>query len=46
MSRLFYWIMFFISTAIMIWLLMFHPEWFWAMLPFVATSLVKALDVI
>ncbi len=46
MSKLIYWIVFFVSTAFMIYLLMFAPQWFWAMLPFVGVSLVKALDVI
>ncbi|MBK7094843.1 MAG: hypothetical protein IPH57_07310 [Saprospiraceae bacterium] len=46
MSKLLYWIGFIVSTAIMVWLLVYHPEWFWAMLPFVGTFLVKALDVI
>ena len=46
MSKLIYWIGFFVSTAILVWLLMNHAEWFWAMLPFVGVSGVKALDVI
>ena len=46
MSKLLYWIGFIVSAAIMVWLLMCHPEWFWAMLPFVGTFLVKALNVI
>ena len=46
MSKLIYWIIFIVSTSIMVWLLMFHAEWFWAMLPFVGVSIVKALDII
>ncbi len=46
MTKLIYWLGFLVSTAIMIWLLACHPQWFWAMLPFVGTFLVKALDVI
>ncbi len=46
MSKLIYWIIFIVSTSIMVWLLMFHAEWFWVMLPFVGVSIVKALDII
>jgi hypothetical protein len=39
------WIIFFISTVIMILMLMYMSEWFWVALPFVLTYLVKALRV-
>ena len=38
------WLVFFISTLACIAFLMFLPEWFWVTLPFVLTSLVKAMD--
>ncbi len=41
-----YWILFFVSLAIMVWLLMFHSNWFWVDLPFLLTFLVKAMDVV
>ena len=37
------WIIFLISTVIMIGLLMYASEWFWVALPFVLTYLAKAL---
>jgi predicted cobalt transporter CbtA len=45
-SRVKDWILFVASTACMIYLLMFHAEWFWVMLPFVGLSAVRSLDVI
>ena len=45
-SRGTYWIYFLISTIGLVLLLMFASNWFWAALPFVFTSLVKAMDVI
>lgn len=39
------WILFFVSTAIMIAMLLFVPQWFWLVLPFSCTYLVKALDL-
>ncbi len=45
-SRPVYAILFLIFLAGMILFLMFKPEWFWVMLPFVGTSIVKALDII
>jgi len=45
-SRLLDWILFVISTGLMVYLLMFHAQWFWAMLPFVGLFAVRALDVI
>ncbi|MBP7821459.1 MAG: hypothetical protein KA010_00955 [Saprospiraceae bacterium] len=41
-----YWAIFFISTIVMIALLIFLPEWFWVALPFVCTYLALALGVI
>ena len=40
------WILFFISSGLMVYLLMFHAEWFWVMLPFVGLFAVRALKVI
>ena len=40
------WILFIISTGLMVYLLMFYSEWFWAMMPFVGLFLVRALKVI
>jgi hypothetical protein len=41
-----YWILFLITTAILIFMMIFVNEWFWVALPFSLTSLVKALRVI
>jgi hypothetical protein len=38
------WIIFWISTAIMIALLVFKPEWVWVIWPFQFTALAGALD--
>lgn len=38
------WILTFVSTAVVIALLIFIPEWFWVALPFALTYLVRALD--
>jgi hypothetical protein len=40
------WVLFVVSTALMVYLLMFHSEWFWAMMPFVGLFGVRALRVI
>jgi len=40
------WIIFFISTAIMIAMLIYVPAWFWVPLPFVLTYLARAFDAI
>lgn len=40
------WIIFLVSTVIMTGLLLYASEWFWVMLPFVLTYLVKALRAI
>ena len=39
-----YWIYFFISLVLTIVFLIFWPEWFWVVLPFLFTALVKAFD--
>jgi len=41
-----YWILFLISTVIMIAMLIWMNEWFWLALPFSLTFFVKALNVI
>ncbi len=45
-SKPVYALLFLISLAGMVLFLMFKPEWFWVMMPFVGTTLVKALDII
>ena len=40
------WIIFVVSTVVMIALLIFANEWFWLALPFSASYLAKALDVL
>jgi hypothetical protein len=39
------WILFIVSTTIMILMLIFINEWFWLALPFSLTYLVKAMRV-
>ena len=39
-----YWLYFFISTAIMLAMMVFLPGWFWVVIPFVCTYLVQAFD--
>ena len=39
-----YWLYFLVSTAIMLAMVLFVPEWFWVALPFSLTAFVKALD--
>jgi len=46
MSKIVYFILFLISASLMVLLLMSAPQWFWAMLPFTGTFLVKSLDVL
>jgi hypothetical protein len=41
-----YWLLFLVSTALLIFMMIFVNEWFWVVLPFSLTSLVKALRVI
>lgn len=41
-----YWILFLVSTLIMIAMLIWMNEWFWLALPFSLTYLVKALNVV
>jgi hypothetical protein len=45
-SRTMDWVLFLVSTAAVILLLMFADEWFWVALPFSLTYLVKALNAI
>jgi len=45
-SKMTDWIIFLVSTAIVIFLLIFANEWFWLALPFSLTYLAKALDVL
>ncbi|MBK8491942.1 MAG: hypothetical protein IPL49_13890 [Saprospirales bacterium] len=40
------WILFLISTVVIIGLLMYASEWFWLALPFVLTYFVRAVRVI
>ncbi|MBK7407418.1 MAG: hypothetical protein IPJ40_04605 [Saprospirales bacterium] len=40
------WILFLISTVVIIRLLMYASEWFWLALPFVLTYFVRAVRVI
>lgn len=40
------WILFLVSTVIMILFFMYADEWFWVALPFVLTYFVRALRVI
>lgn len=37
------WILFLVSTAVMVFMLIYMNEWFWIALPFSLTYLVKAL---
>jgi len=39
------WILFLVSTFVMILMLMYADEWFWLALPFSLTFLVRALRV-
>ncbi|NJL76898.1 MAG: hypothetical protein HC892_19625 [Saprospiraceae bacterium] len=43
-SSLTYWLLFLVSLATLILMLIYVPAWFWIPLPFVLTSFVKALD--
>ncbi|HMS30185.1 MAG: hypothetical protein IPQ10_12585 [Saprospiraceae bacterium] len=38
------WLIFIVSTVLMLALLWFFPAWFWVPLPFVLTYLTKALN--
>jgi hypothetical protein len=40
-----HWILFFVSTAVLIAMLLFMPQWFWLVLPFSCTFLVQAMDL-
>ncbi len=46
LSKPVYALLFLVSLVGMVLFLMFKPEWFWVMMPFVGTFLVKALDII
>ncbi|MBI1781242.1 MAG: hypothetical protein HYR66_07710 [Sphingobacteriales bacterium] len=41
-----YWLLFFLSTAIFVYLCMYHGDLLSAAIPFVCFFLVKALDII
>ncbi|MEO7308763.1 MAG: hypothetical protein ABIX01_00080 [Chitinophagaceae bacterium] len=43
-----YWILFFLSLALMLWLLCISPygQWFWLVLPIVCTTFVLAMDLL
>ncbi len=43
---MFWWLVFFVTTAITVFMLIYVDEWFWVALPFSLTSLAKAFDVI
>ena len=45
-SSMLHWLLFLISTAICIYMVIYINEWFWVVLPFSLTYLVKALRVI
>ncbi len=45
-STLLDWLLFLVSTAIMIALLLYADEWFWLAMPFSFTYFAKALRVI
>jgi len=40
------WVFLFVSLTLIILLLIFSPEWFWVMLPFVGLFAVRSLNVI
>jgi energy-coupling factor transporter transmembrane protein EcfT len=40
------WLIFLLSTAVMIFMLIYVNEWFWLAMPFSFTYLAKALDVL
>ena len=39
------WLLFLISTVVMIAMLIWLPQWFWLALPFSLTYLVRAMDL-
>ncbi|HEX7457484.1 MAG TPA: hypothetical protein VF301_03530 [Ginsengibacter sp.] len=45
-STINYWFYFFLSSVVIILMLVFVREYFWIPLPFVATTLAKALRII
>ncbi len=40
-----YWILFFLALAGIIAMMIYKPEFFWVVLPFVGTYFAKALDI-
>lgn len=44
-SSMFDWVLFLVSTIIMIAMLVWLPQWFWLALPFSLTYLVKAMNL-
>jgi hypothetical protein len=40
-----WWMVFFVTTAILVWMIYSHNPWLTLMLPFVTTSFVKAMDI-
>jgi len=42
----FYWFIFLLSTAALVFAIYSHWEWLTLILPFVATSFVKAMDIV
>jgi hypothetical protein len=45
-SRGFYWLLFFISAAALIFAIYSHWEWLTLILPFMTTFFVKAMDIL
>jgi len=41
-----YWLLFFVSLAGMIAMMVYKPEFFWLILPFVGTYFAKAMDLL
>jgi hypothetical protein len=44
-SNLMDWVLFLVSTVVLVFMLIYVNEWFWLALPFSLTYLVKALRV-
>ncbi len=45
-NTMFWWLMFLITGAITVFMLIYVDEWFWVALPFSLTALTKAFNVI
>jgi len=45
-STMFWWLVFLVTTAITLFMVVYVDEWFWLVLPFSLTSFTKALRVI